>query len=295
MTILPTSDSFRGGALVVVTAQNVLDTSRDAALTSLPVGWSSSGDITFSSRGALLRSETAPAILTTADSDYLRFDAAVDTLPLTPPDDAPAIAQIACLEHEAAGVTASICLVRGAFANTTQLLAIGEAFAGDPAGGIAAAPAGRLTLRLVRNADRVYGFVGTRETTVDGYTSLTKILDAPAPGLGSTPGVLRLTSRTGSSNRTTSAQFTNFTVRSHASINARLLDNKFVPTNRQVVGNAPTAPIEELGAATVDVFGLFGVTSTSFQYTLPAPRTVANEIVRTLRTYQDPQVRDPNT
>lgn len=295
---LPNSGTFRGGSLIVATSADLLDTSRDASLTSLPTGWTTSGDVDLNQRaGALLRSVTTPATLTSANSDYVYFDAAVDVLPLTPPDSAPDIAKIACIEHEVGGIVVSVCLVRGAFSDPTQLLAIGESFAGDPTGGVVVAPSGTVTLRLVRNANRVYGFIGTREATVDNYTSLTTVLDTPAPDLGTTTGPIRLASRTGSSNRVTSAEFLNFTVRSHASINGRLFEDKRVPTNRQIVGNIPAAPLDEVGLASVSVFGLFGVNTedTVFQYTLPAPRTVSNEIVRTLRTYQDAQVRDPNT
>jgi hypothetical protein len=297
VNVLPGQDTFRGGALLVVASSDVLDTTRDALLTSLPAGWSTSGLVDFPAlrRGALLRgTASAPALLTTADADYVNFDAAVDIEPLSPPDGPPSDALIGCLEHPAGGGTARVCLVRGAFSDPSQLLAIGEAFAGDPAAGVAAVPAGIQTLRLVRNQDRVYGFVGTRGAGADSYVTLTKILDAPAPALGTSTGPLRLASRAESSQRTTSAVFRNFTVRSHASINGRLLDEKTVPTNRQVVGLVPRATIEEVGFATVSVFGLFGTVSSTdtFQYILPAPRTVGNEIVRTLRTYQDPVVRD---
>lgn len=296
---LPLSDTFRGGAFVVVASGGVLDTSRDEELTTDP-GWTAVGDVEFDSRrGARLRSVTGPATLTTPDSDYRYFDVAVDVVPLSPPDSAPANALIACLEHEVAGVTARVCLVRGAASQPNQLLAIGEAFNGDPAAGVAVAPDAELvTLRLVRNGPRVYGFIGQRVPgTDDAYTSLIKVLDAPAPAFGTLGGVIRLASRTETSTRNTAAEFTNYTVRSHIAINGRLLDNKDVPTRRQVVGNVPAATLAEVGPASVSVFGLFGVNESddAFEYTLPAPRTVGNEVVRTLRTYQDPVVRDPNT
>lgn len=294
--ILPGQDTYRGGALIVAAGDNVLDVSRDAPLTSLPAGWTAAGDfVEFDRRrGVTLRSVNNPATLTTANSDYVYFDAAVDVLPLTPPDTAPNNALIACLEHEAGGIITRVCLVRGAFSNPNTLLGIGEAFIGDSAAGVAPVGAGEVTLRLVRNGPRIYGFVGTRELTADGYTTITKILDAPAPSLGISTGPLRLATRTGTSARTTSALFRNFTVRSHASINERLFNNKYVPGRGQLVGNVPAATLDEVGFADVSIFGLFGQASSSdsFLYTLPAPRTVGNEIVRTLKTYQDPVIRD---
>ena len=294
--VLPGSDTFRGGALIVATTSDVLDTSRDVTLFTDP-GWTISGNVTFdATQGATFLSQTAPATLTSPTSDYATFDVAVDVVPLLPPGAAADTAFIACLEHDVGGVVARVCLVRGAFSSPSTLVAIGEAFAGDPHAGFAVAPSGVVTLRLVRNLGRMYGFVGTR-TGVDDYTSLTQVLDAVVPLFGEATGSIRLASRTASSNAITSAVFRNYTVRSHGSINGRLFDNKFVPTIRQVVGNVPAATLAEVGLAEISVFGLFGNVSSeeSFQYTLPAPRTVGNEIVRTLRTYQDPVVRDPNT
>lgn len=294
VNVLPGQDTYRGGALIVLSTGGLLDTSRDAPLSELPGGWSASGLVDFR-QGALLRgTSSTPAVLTSADADYVNFDAAVDVEPLSPPDRPSSPALIACLEHTTSTETVRVCLVRGAFSAPSQLLGIGEAFVGDPTPGVAPVASGVQTLRLVRNEGRVYGFVATRGAPADSYVRLTKILDAPAPGVDVSTGSLRLVSRAESSQRTTAALFRNFTVRSHASINGRLLDQKTVPTGRQVVGRVPRATIEEVGLGTVSIFGLFGsVTATNtFRYTLPTPRTVGNEIVRTLRTYQDPVIRD---
>lgn len=295
-TPTPLTDTYRGGSFVVTTRPTAtLDVSRDELFDDPSLmGWTTSGSVDFTRAGAVLTSVTADATAQSPNSDYVYFDAAIDVEPLLPPDTSSAPAYVACLEHPVGGVVVRVCLVRGAFAASDQLVALGEAFAGDPAAGAAAAPSdSAVTLRLVRNGSRVYGFVGTRAGTADGYTLLTKVLDVNIPALGTSTGPLVLSSRFGG-NRTTQARFRNLTLRSHFSVNGRLLNNKVDQPGRQITGNVPAATISEVGSATTAVFGLFGVNTdtSSFTYTLPSRRTVGNEIVRTLRTYQDPVVRD---
>jgi hypothetical protein len=279
------SDTFRGGAQIIFVRNGMRDITRDRALTSLPAGWSSSGQVAFDSRGATLLSRTTPATLTTSDSDYTYFDVAVDVIPVSPQSSTGVLEEIACLEHDVGGEIARVCLVRG----PATLYGIGEAFVGDLTAGAQSITGGVITLRMIRNGPRIYGYVGVR-SRVEEYSVLLKVLDAPFAGVGG--GVLRLASR--SAITATAAIFSDFTVRSHATINGRPIVNKRSPTNRQLVGFVPAASIKELGLTEVSVFGLFGsvTDSSAFSYTLPAPRTVGNEITRTLRTYQDPTIRD---
>ena len=288
------SDTFRGGAQLVVVREGIRNTERDRPLTSLPSSWTTSGQVSFDSRGALLKSLSTPATLTTSDSNYAYFDVSVDVTPLSPPDTSATTELIACLEHEVGGEIARVCIVRGATADPSKLYAIGEAFTGDVTAGAQLAPAGRITLRLIRNGPKIWGYVGVRPSVAqpDEFSVLLKVLDTSVEALGALGGVIRLASR--SSSRATSAIFSNYTVRSQVTINNRPLVNKRTPTNRQLVGFVPAATIRELGPAVVSVFGLFGSVTDSgvFSYTLPAAKTVGNEITRTLRSYQDPVIRD---
>lgn len=288
------SDTFRGGAQIIAVREDLRDLTRDRPLTTLPAGWTPSGQVSFDSRGVLLQSLTAPATLTTSDSDYIYFDIAVDVIPLSPPDTSTSAELIACLEHEVAGDVVRVCLVRGASANPGQLYAVGESFIGDLTAGAQLVPPGRVTLRLIRNGTRVYGYVGVRPSAArpEAYSVLSKVLDTSVEALGLSGGVLRLASR--STTRATSAIFSNYTVRSHATINGRPIVDKRSPTFRQIVGFVPAATLQEVGPAEVSIFGLFGnITDLSaFSYVLPAAKTVGNEIVRTLKSYQDPVVRD---
>lgn len=250
---LPETDTFRGGAQCVAAVTGALDTSHDEMLTALPSGWSTAGSVTFDG-GAVLRSTAGgtDAALTSASAAYQYFDISVDVEPLTPPPPGDRTATVAAIEH--GGLS-----VRYPFDAR-----------------------GPLTLRFVRCDDYVWGFANGD-----------KVLDEPALALTGTTDSVVLAVRAGSSG-TIACRFTNFTVRSHVAINNRLIEDKTQPTPRQIVGTIPASSLSEVGPAVVDVFGLMGAGSASdvFSYILPAPRTVGNEIVRNLRTYQDPVVRD---
>lgn len=255
--VSPPADTTRGGALVSIARPDVYDVTRDNPLTSAGALTLTSGRVTFSAQGVELdASSGTAATYTELETSYELFDLRVTAELLTLTGDLR-------VEHEGAYIG-----VNG------RQQATGRALTGDPAEPEVTLPRGGLhTLRLVRTPSQVFGFV-------DGVL----IVRGAVPSSG---GTIVLAARSGGLGR-----MRDFTVRSGATINGELLADTSVYASNVLVGAAP--PSSSVGDATLEVFGLFGSESSSsvFDYTYPTPRTVATEVVRTLRTYQDPAVRD---
>lgn len=296
-------DTIRGGKLIVFAANaSFIDTSRDRTLreVTLPAGWST----VVSGTGAVSAGRTGVACdsgLTSASTaglestdTYLQADVAVDVELVHPTGATASAVDLAVLEaRSASGSVARVRLRRGFGADSELTVAYGDITpASGPVvvGGIADA-AGNLTLRIVRDGVRVWGFVGTR-TTDGGWASLVKVLDYDR--FASDAGVVRFyVGNVGVAGRVLT-RFTNYTVRSHARIGSRLVDDKVDISTRRFTGLVPAATVEEVGLHDISVFGLFGelVYDDGFRYVLPPPKTVGRESTRTLFVVQDPILKD---
>lgn len=303
VTLVLGEDTIRGGLLLVL-AQNalLLDPSRDQSFLSLtlPAGWTSvssgSGSVKATRDGLKLDSGVVAgsvAGLQTPD-DYGRFDVAVDVELVFPVGGQPSVVDLAVLEARTiSGAVARVRLRRGFGSDPARTVVFGDFTIGGvtTTGGIEFAPDGPLTLRIVRNGARIFGFVGVRDVS-GRYTTLVKVIDYdrfPVDG-----GKIRLyLGNVGLAKRVVST-FANFTVRSHSTIAGRLLNNKLDISARRIVGNVPAATLEEVGLVDLSIFGLFGELkfTNGFRYVLPPEKTLGRQSPRTLFTVQDPVLRD---
>jgi len=299
-------DTIRGGLFLVFAApDSLVDTTRDRSLlsTSLPAGWNSltsgSGGVRPTLAGLELDTGvTAGSVAGLESTDaYLRFDIAVDVELVHPTGATSSAVDLAVLEaRTGSGAIARVRLRRGWGTNPALTVGFGDMVpVTGPVltGGIVDAGARELyTLRIVRHEEYVWGFLGVRSSDGTTYTSLTKVLDFTQ--FPTDTGLVRFyVSNPGYSARVRS-RFTNYTVRSHARVGKRLLDNKVDVSRRRLAGNVPAATVQELGRHDIHLFGLFGEVSfpNGFEYVLPPPKTVGRESARTLFTVQDPILKD---
>lgn len=297
------NDTFRGGALIImstVEGSPLVDVSRDEPFTgnAVPSTWTTVGSGSATPRSARgVELDTGPSAGTTAglaapDTDYTNFDIAVDVELIHPPDDPGGAVELACLEAVVGSETAKVCIMRGIGVSPDNAVGIGG-FTGDRGGVIpTTADEIKTTLRLVRNGSRIYGLIGLRDPITGRDITMTQVLNH---NFASTDAAtVQIAVRNLNTARSVRARFSNFTVRSNASIGGRLLDDKRGGGRKQILGNVPAATLAEVGLVDIEVFGLFGraVIEDGFEYTLPAPRTVGNEIARTARTYVDRVLRD---
>lgn len=309
LDLFDSNSTTRGGEdFVAFTLENIIDPSRDNALTgtSLPEFWSistgPSSRVQFTTGGAILSAGPHPAgvaKLTAPFSDYIYHDAVVDVDLLLPVDGTQGPAEIIALETvTVTGATARVGFRIGIGSDKAAVYAYGEATVGGTIveNGVRKLPVDprstRWALQLVRKGRYVYGNYGTRDARTREFSALYTVFEAD---LGTdSNGTLSIVSDNLGNPLVARGRATNFTIESHATINNRLITNKTIPIGKQIRGLTPAAPLEELGLAVVEVFGLFGIalSEESFEYVLPAPRTVGNEVVRALRVYTDPVVRD---
>lgn len=294
-------DTIRGGKEIVLytAALRLNDTSRDALFNStqgLPAAWTptGSGQQEFTTRGTVLKSTAQPSSssgVTSADS-YEDFDVAMDFELLRPAATRQGgVVDVAVLEFDTGlGGTITVEVQRGPD-DVLQARARATAYGRTVVGHNLFIDDRRFTLRIVRNGARVWAFYGIRDPRTRVYGELVKLLDYDqfAEEAGSIEArVSNLGARVDVQTR-----ISNYTVESHVRIGPRLLDAKRIVFKR-IVGNVPAATLEEVGAADIVAFGLFGeaVNPGGFEYTLPVPRTVGRERTRLLRLYEDEQVRD---
>lgn len=299
-------DTIRGGLfLVFATSDALVDTARDRSLkaTALPAGWNSlvTGSGALRPTLAGLELDTGVTAGSTAgleSSDaYLRFDLAVDVELLDPTGATSSAVDLAVLEtRSGGGAIARVRLRRGWGLDPKLTVGFGDLVpVSGPTitGGIADAGTRTVyTLRIVRHEEYVWGFIGKRSADGTTYDSLTKVLEYDR--FPTDTGLVRFyVGNPGFASRVRS-RFTNYTVRSHARIGKRLLDNKVDVSRRRIVGNVPAATIQELGRHDIHLFGLFGEVSfpNGFEYVLPPQRTVGREAARSLFTVQDPILKD---
>lgn len=297
------SDTIRGGKFIVFGgSETLLDTSMDRSLlsTSLPMGWTTvtagSGSRNPTLAGLELDTGLTAASVAGLQSTttYDNFDIAIDVELVYPVGATASPVDLAVLEaRTASGAIARVRLRRGWGADPALTAGFGDMVpVSGPTltGGIVDAT-GATTLRIVRNEERVFAFVGVRDT--DGvYSTLSKVLDydtfpADAGSVRFYVGNVGIAGRV----RT---RFTNFTVRSHVLIGPRLLEDKLDLSTRRLAGNVPAATVEEVGLHDVTVFGLFGETvyPDGFEYVLPTEKTLGRVAARTLFIVQDPVLRD---
>lgn len=294
--VTPTSDTFRGGReMVVFSASALVDASRDETFTgaSVPAGWTSAGTgtVTPSNLGVVLSTAYASgsvAKLTSPDNDYRYFDAYVNLTPQLPVDTPGSEVVLGALRHETTIHRVDLEVLRGGLRAKDQLLAraritvITTGALLDSGARLITPGTLSLELQLARDGETVYALVDG-EPLIDGSRSL----DTGA-------GSITLLCSNETAVATTQGRFRDFRVEAHTSLNGRLLRAKQFFGVRQMRGTIPRATLSEVGAAEVVVFGLFGrqaITDT-FTYSLPSAKTVSNEVTRTLRSYDDPTVRD---
>lgn len=280
--------------LMVYTDANVLDTSFDAPLTTgLPVGWVTAGAVLPTSRGVRLSAGSASAGAATllGPTAIARGDFAVD-VELGGPLASTGTFVAAALDLVIGATTVELRLLRQP---DRSIIAVGIYVVGSvtTALGAVAIPdaTGELTLRWVRDGSYVWGFVCRRDAN-GRYTEETQV--AYYDRLPTTAATPRLRVANNGVFAGAFATFRRFTVRSHASINNRLLSRKLDPEQHRILGIAPPAPLAERGAATLRVFGPWGALTSvgGFTYTLPTPSTVSFDGTRSLDLYSDPAVHD---
>ena len=320
--VAPETDTIRGGKTVVMFAKperQFTDTRYDEPMTSavaLPASFQAghlgTGFATPSRAGLVLGSQqqgNSRGLIQTRNGFLVGdFDVAVDVQVLSPPQSRRGTIDAGVLEYEpvsgakiqvglalgdgfdAGAVTARSFYQQGGV--TTNGGAVPVNFPGVRPSGTRSVPFPRVTLRLVRYGTHIWAFIGQRNAS-GIYTSLTKLLDWDRWSTA-TPGVVRLYVDNLKTRENVRVRFSNYTVRSHAIIGSRLLDNKVdLPRNR-IAGDVPAVPIEELGAADITVFGLFGaaIGVDAFEYLLPDPKTLSVSRAIDTKTYQDVQLRD---
>lgn len=318
--VYPDDDTIRGGSEVVFyltpAGVDLLDASRDESFLSLTLpapalptfltATSGSGEVRPTTDGLQLRTgpiPTSDALVYTDPADLEHFDVAVDVDLLGYPRDfassAPAVlAELSFGFVPTGGTYAGAQLVLPRGSSLPSALGI---FSDHRPGAVVpltqAQAASRLTLRVVRHADRVWAFVGTRRPTELLYTSLTPLLARSNFPTG--PGLLRLrVAHAGPEGVIT--RFRRFTVQSHATIDDVLVDSIAVVSATRIVANVPATVLERRGTRDIAVFGLFGeaLGPDLFTYTLPDPRTVGTfgrqqvAAPYTMRSYLDASLRD---
>lgn len=296
------SDTLRGGGqFVAFTLEPIIDTSRDASLlsTALPGGWSAIGDVTPTSHGVVLSAGPgtgASSSLLVPFSDYARYDASIDVELLLPTDIPSSPVELIALTTTLPGGAGS---ARIGFRTTPngRFGVYGEVRQGaviDQSGFYPVLDPFNFTwtLRLVRNGLKVYGLIGTRDRRSNRFTQVAEVFTGSVNS--TVAGTMSIVTQNSSSDVVTRARVHDYIVESHASINGRLVLGKVVRSGKQIHGVVPAAPSTELGAATIEIFGMFGAATSTlgFEYVLPPSRTVGNEIVGTIKIFSDVAIRD---
>lgn len=277
--VLGASDTFRGGALVIASAdgQAYLDTSRDTVNLSR---WTLSNALRSESGVTLDTGSIAGSVASiTSPDDYRHYDAVLDVQIDLPDVQTNGEVELASLEGD---LGARVWLAKG-FGKQNVVVARGA-----PDGSTVIAPAlGEIiSLRLVRAPRRVYGFVVTRtRSDPEHFVESISILDYPLPE----PTAHNLTVRARNLAQAARIRTTvnNFTVRSAMDINGRLAPNKRTPNPSQITARVPAATIDEVGDATANAFGLFGTNPFDFTYTYGLGTPVGTEVVRVFQDYSD--------
>lgn len=270
LVVFPVEIDTRGGQdMVVVSDVSLVDTSRDFDLSDISL-WSVAGTGSASStpQGTLLINETITHPDSVGDG-HIQVD--VDSL--QPEATLGSEVEIACLELVMDSVVADICLKRGVGSDVDALVVEGNVTGQIAAGVLEVSAAAPHTLEIVRSGNDVWGLL-------DGVI----VMQSRVP---STLGLVRLSSRSTAAR----ARFRDFVVKPHATINGRLITSKTTVAN-QVLGKAPSAGgLDEVGDATVTVFGpsiLARSNTTILDYITP---TTAKPVSTVASTPSDPVVR----
>jgi hypothetical protein len=306
--IVPNSDTIRGGKLVAVaTAAPLLDTTQDQPFFSLglpdPTAWVpvvvNSGTVTPTAKGLVIDTGLASGSSAgmVSEKAYANFDLMLDVELQAPVPGTLGLFDLVSLEAtSAAGAVARVMLRLGVGSRPGAVVAWGDTqVPGQPViiGGTAilASAAGVLTLRVVRNGVRIFGFVGQRDST-GAFTELAKVIDSRTFVPDS--GAVRFAARNNTPGGRARTRVSNLTFRSHTTISSRLLDNKDDLSQRRIFGFVPAASLPEIGLRDVVIFGLFGqiVLTNGFLYTLPPEKTVGVTSASSLATVIDPALRD---
>jgi hypothetical protein len=311
-SMFPATDTIRGGLVVVVSAEDkiLFDTTEDRTLLglSLPAGYSSvlapGGVVEPTNKGVLTSVSHVPGGSAAVDSpaSYERFDIAIDFEVIASPSQAGGIIDVASFEFQIDASNFFRAAIRkGGGSDPNLPVAYGEVSTA-PGEGLVTGNAtlfadltGKLTLRLVRNEDRVFAFVGRRDRT-GRYTELTRVLDYKF-FVGSGLGFVRFRTTDVASSVPAAVRWSNLTFRSHITIDGELVEDKVDFAQRRLVGKVPSTTVERRGLRDIFVFGLFGEAEAvnGFSYVLPSPKTVGQQFADSLRTYTDTQLRDLQT
>lgn len=302
----PDSDTIRGGRDVVIFGPGPFDGVTETLFSkTLPTGWTpilineAVVNSTLHGLDIIVGPDASSEVLIDIPTVLTGFDAAVDIeirLPqsaLSDPFDA--------LSLEFIGGTTDVvtraAVVMNPAISRDRLIGIASSTGGTLTGGAVVSPSPSMltTLRLIRSGSHVWAFLGTRGTgsslLLDTWATLIPIGTLIIP---SESGTLRLAVRNLTNASKVSIHLSNFTLRSHAMINGRLLDNKVVTSRQRILGKVPAATLADVGVTTIQIFGpgIVGVATAPFEYTLPSPFTSGQRVFDRLRIYTDPALFD---
>jgi len=309
--VRPLSDTIRGGRLILVTSALPLDGGGllDAPMTvlaGLPNTWTpvltGSAITAPEQNGVLLSTGLTAASTATVVTDQATlewFDLALDFEVLQPIAPLSYIVEALSLELVTpAGDVASlkVRIVGGQAGVAFDYVPFGAA---PQAGGhIMVAPPFSGTLRFVRNEEFLWAFFGTRDIRfgADAYDPDELVGVGYIANFATGPITPQFAVRNNvvGAGELVSTLVRNYTVRGHATINGRLLDDKKLVYGRQVLGKVPQASLADVGFSDVVVFGPGGsaVAPLAFNYTLPDVLTLSAGGTVPLSTATDPALFD---
>lgn len=290
------SDTIRGGKQVVIHGnQALVDTTQDvsfAGQTMPPTGWTSvltgTGRLAPSPQGLSLQlpDATASSVLLTSPATYKSFEAALSARLLSPTVSSSVDSVVLGFEFRLdADNYVGIRVVRPAAYEGQDVVEVRayRVVAGQATEmGAVRLATSAVVLKIVRHSNYVFAFVNA------------ELLDSSSFFTTATTGAFRVSVAHALGGLPVETRLSDLTIRSHALINGRLLQEKTDISKRRFAGNVPAASLSEVGLQPIILFGPWGsVTSPEgFEYTLPTGRTVGRAKATTLRTFNDPTTKD---
>lgn len=298
--IYPTRDTLRGGRRVFAFSNSPLtdpDWDVDFSTIHVPSGWMGSvvgsGSVVPSLNGLLLSSGPTASSIARVVADgtpYEHFDAWLD-LTMEAPASLSDL-EVWRWEFRTGG---AVVALRGRFDAALGGVVIDtlcDTGAGSviPSGNVALVLGAVTGLRIVRNGARVWVFVnGVQLLSTDRWVT--------------GAGTFRISAMNGPGDaaKGVSVRLHDLRVRSHATLDGKLLLEKADIGRRRIEGLVPPGDLSRVsgtveGSGTVDlvVFGPSGTATAEdeFTYTLPAGVATGRELLGQLETSTDPAVRD---
>lgn len=283
-SIEPGTDTILGGAAVAAADSNDLaDKALDEDLLgALPAGWTTThvgaGLYATSALGMELRTTAAAGDVArlVTDGANLHFDVRVTAQVLM----ATGTCDCAALEVTTATHTYRnrLRLVGGVYILIAEALS-GALVIAKGVQVLGTVPSAEL--RVVLGEGHAWGFAGSQAyaLTVSGLGNQAKTIRIWAGNDAAAGGVVR-------------TRFTDYEVRSAATIGGRLLEETTFNHPRRIEGLVPAAPLEDVGLVEVSVFGPWGykTSADAFEYTLPNTLTLKGGIGAIVLPF-DPQIR----